>query len=103
MDINLYELPEGWIKSFGSNLVIDIVNFYVSIPRERQKYFIILQIKEKYGELRIYHTCHLEDIDNFDWIIKKYEEIAKQTCIHCGRAIEKGQALCDDCKRSQLI
>lgn len=103
MDINLCELPDGWIKSFGFNLVRDIVDFYVSIPRERQKYFIILQIKEKYGELRIYHTCHLEDIDNFDWIVKKYEEIAKQTCVHCGRAVETNQTVCDDCKRSQLI
>lgn len=98
MEIHIYELPKGWQKSFGINLLKEIVDFYASIPKERQSCFKVYGIKEIYNELQIYYSCDEKDEINFNWIIRKYQLIARETCVHCGKTIEYGQISCESCE-----
>lgn len=79
----LEDMPDGWLKSFGFAMCEDIRNELLETGGEEYLYdYKILQIKEKYGELRWY--------DNYDLkAVSKYEELSRHTCIKCGAPATK--------------
>lgn len=83
----LNDLPLGW-KQIGLKMFTEIKNCLVknNIPLEC---FIIQQLKEKWGELRLYWALESpakeECIKEIDDIIDKYEDISYNTCVECGK------------------
>lgn len=74
------DMPEGWRKAFGSMMCeeLDIAIKAAGLEDE----FIFEQVKEKFGELRIYYSpsdCTVNEI------IHKYETLSNNICIHCGK------------------
>ena len=92
-------VPDGWWNAFGLQMceemkeALDEYNY-------SDKY-IIIQIKEKYGQLRIYDNgipkgCRVWDV------IKKYSDLSEVTCIRCGKPAIKHSLgwicpWCDEC------
>lgn len=87
---------DGWDKTFGSMFMKELGN---AIKKSGQKNFQIVEIKEKYGELRLYHNgCSKEAND----IIDKYTRISQNICMWCGceaPMIDDGwvSVMCLDC------
>ena len=95
----LDDLPDGWRVAFGEQMCEELRGALIEdddLDRWR-----IVQLKEKYGEMRLYdngnkHGSRVPDI------IKKYEYISRGTCIVCGKPatrITLGwiSPFCDDC------
>lgn len=77
----LDELPNGWINGFCEQMCDELMEALGDYVDE----WIILQIKEKYGSIRIYHTGCPSDIYNkVEAVISKYENISYHTCCVCG-------------------
>jgi hypothetical protein len=74
------DLPIGWAKAFGINLMEDIKK--VLIEEHYLDKFQFEQIKEKYGTLRIYANY---SSDAFEHILNKYECISENVCTYCGK------------------
>lgn len=91
-------MPKGWRKSFGIQMCKDIAK---QLRKEHYLYkYRILDIKEKYGELRWYDNGHSINISH---IIDKYTLLSSKTCINCGNPakwISLGwiNPYCDNCK-----
>lgn len=83
---------DGWVNSFIPQLkdeLFDLLGSYV-------EQFNVLEIKEKFGSLRIYWGFdvyglkdeYVEDIEelyeNIENLLRKYEDISSKTCIVCG-------------------
>lgn len=73
-------MPDGWRKAFGEMMVEEIDN-------ELRKHdfvdkFEILEVKEKYGELRMYCGGAPREVHR---IIQKYEVISRNVCMVCGK------------------
>ena len=89
------ECDKGWDK-----IIVETVTKLDKLP-DNELY--ITQIKEKFGELRIYTSSYKEEIEKeLDSIIKEAEEKASRTCESCGaegKLRTKGwiQVLCDKC------
>lgn len=78
----LDNMPAGWRIAFGEQMCFEI-------QQELEKFncvdkFRILDIKEKFGELRFYYGG-APDESNIEYIISKYEKLSRTTCINCGR------------------
>lgn len=90
-------MPIGWRKAFGLQMMKELKS---ALKRTHSmKVFRIMDIKEKYGELRFYCNGYNDDIDD---IIYKYSYISRYTCISCGKPahfISKGwiSPYCRDC------
>ena len=93
------DIPRGWRYAFV--MVRDI-------DKELRKYnynrkFYILQIKEKYGELRLYHAGAPGEVEH---IIDAYSHISTNICIRCGKVdvpmVGRGwvSPLCEKCYTS---
>ena len=92
--------PSGWWEAFGIDLCEELRQDLIKC-----KYlydFRMLEIKEKWGELRIY-TCGLpEGSDTWD-IIDDYSALSRNICISCGKPdvhiIDDGwiRPICCDC------
>ena len=107
----IFDLPEGWIKSFGEQMCGELRDAL----GEHVNDFIIGQMKEKFNELRLY--WHWEDKDYTDEeaeelnrlynvienIIDKYAKISYNTCTVCGKPANKWTtsgwiaSFCDKC------
>lgn len=104
-------LPDGWVSAFGEELC----NALLNALGEHQNDFVIAQVKEKYGEMRMYwywrdreysyedlHTMWILD-DLISIIIDRYQTISSETCTRCGapaimRTINGWvEPLCDNC------
>ncbi len=79
----LWDLEKGWAKAFGYELICELKEALLE-ANYLDKY-LIMQIKEKYGTLRWYDGGAPEKV--FD-IIRKYEKLSYETCIHCGKPAE---------------
>lgn len=95
----LDSLPEGWRKAFGVRMCEEIKAELLRVDDlERWR---IVQMKEKYGELRIYDNGHKQS-SRIDGIIEKYMELSKHTCIVCGKPATRKTLgwiapYCDEC------
>lgn len=88
-------IPEGWRKAFGENLCKDLKEASKGEPD-----FVVHQMKEKYGALRIYYSPCTPKIRE---VVDKYEKLSARTCVMCGKPaswISHGwiAPYCDDCK-----
>jgi hypothetical protein len=79
----LCSMPEGWRKSFGVQMCKDIKQALLKTSKQALYSYRILQIKEKYGELRWYDANATHDVYA---VILKYEELSRNTCIVCGES-----------------
>ena len=74
--------PSGWWKAFGLDLCEELRQDLIKCNYLYD--FRMLEIKEKWGELRIY-TCGLpEGSDTWD-IIDDYSALSRNICISCGK------------------
>ena len=91
----LDDMPRGWRKAFGFQLLEELRQELVE-NNFLDKYYIF-QIKEKFGGLRWY--------DNFNpKTLMKYEKLSFRTCIRCGKPATKISMSwinpwCDDCAK----
>ena len=93
-------IEPGWRKAFGIQMCKDIRR---QLIKERKLFkWRIVQLKEKWGYLHLYHNGSDKIYD----IIHKYEQISAKTCGVCGKPatkISKGwiYPYCDDCIRDR--
>ena len=96
-------IPEGWRKAFGKQLSKEIKRAGKE-SRKRlgymswKKMLTWEQIKEKYGELRLYARA----TDEIMHVLEKYELLSVGYCIACGKparyiTIDWVEYLCEDC------
>ena len=74
------EFPSGWWEAFGEMMFEELE---AAIKAEKlEDEFVFEQIKEKFGELRIYFSPSNEKIHN---IINAYAMLSNNICIECGQ------------------
>ena len=86
-------LPEGWTNTFIQEMKKELANVLGSYVDD----FTVLQIKDKYGSMRMYWRWADRDyVDDeakdigilttdIEAIIHKYEKISEKTCVVCGK------------------
>ena len=104
------EIPIGWRDSFFENMCDELIVVLGNYINE----FEIVQLKEKYGSMRLYWNWKDENIFTEEQIhnltntirdvISKYEAISYHTCVRCGKpsiGYTKPWILpvCDDCDK----
>lgn len=94
------DIPDGWRKAFGEQLAKEIKTVLINdgIPPGA---IWFVQIKEKFGELRMYSNLYSESLSG---LLTDYEVISRHVCINCGKpdvGITSGwiMPLCEDCAR----
>lgn len=93
------DTPSGWWKNFGGEMVKDFYSAWGHLTDEQKEEFEFLQVKEKFGELRIYMCpCTVE----MNEICHKYEAKSRLVCIDCGKTATKVSCnwilpFCDKC------
>ena len=95
----LDEVPQGWRDLF-LQMCWRIRDFLIEKNEPLEK-FEIYQIKEKYGELRVYSNILFEEINE---IIEDYCKRSKKICIRCGNHLSDEETkviddlpLCKEC------
>lgn len=97
-------MPDGWRDSFGVNMCEELLHCLEKADFVND--YRILQIKEKYGGLRLYDAGFPESIyDEAHAIIHKYVEKSYETCGRCGApATLEGVGwifpYCEDCAKA---
>lgn len=93
-------MPDGWRKAFGLQMCEELKQELIRINKIDE--FRIVQIKEKFGELRFYTNWTTNEIEA---IINKYTKLSRKTCIVCGKpatVITTGwiSPFCNDCVKN---
>lgn len=110
----LDNMPQGWRKAFGLEMCKDVRRTLLKKGGLKLLYrYRIIDIKEKYGELRWYDNWSFNELED---VITKYARKSLTTCISCGeKAIWKtdyrdwASPYCDKCipaksrERSEVI
>jgi len=97
------DVPTGWKRAFGKIMLEDyrrllIRNHYLNE-------FRWVQVKEKYGTLRLYSNGAPKDVLELE---SKYDYISRFFCISCGRmnspVLTDGwvEPLCEDCYNKRI-
>lgn len=73
-----WECCDGWDKAFG---MMYLKELGTAIQKSGQTNFRIYEIKEKFGQLRVYTNATTAEVNA---IIDKYEKISENVCIKCG-------------------
>ena len=95
-------MPIGWALAFGEQFLSDMDSAIKTLSQEEQGSFAILQIKEKFGILRVYVNFRNKNIQN---VLDTYEDISEKTCIRCGSSATHTTTcgwiipLCDNCDK----
>lgn len=85
---HLDDMPDGWRTVFGRQMCEEIRE--VLTKGNYLNEYRVIQIKEKYGQLRWYGNGVPESIYyELEDIIYKYEQMSKRICIRCGRPATK--------------
>lgn len=75
-------IPIGWLESFGEFLLEDLdTALKNSYPEGLPEDFRILDIKEKWGSLRVYLTHEPEPVSD---VLYRYQYISSFVCMICG-------------------
>lgn len=74
------DIPSGWRIAFGQDLIDEVRD--AAIEEGVLEQIKIVQIKEKYGELRIYFDHYTDKIEK---IVDKYTALSTGICITCGQ------------------
>lgn len=98
----LDRMPKGWRKAFGIQMCKDIKEALLKKGgRKLLRRYRIIDIKEKYGELRWYDNGSFKELED---IIDKYADLSAKTCIVCGKPAvwmtdyrDWASPYCDDC------
>jgi hypothetical protein len=112
----LNDIPLGWVKGFGKVMCDELLETL----GEHVEDFIIIQLKEKFGEIRLYWRWDDKDYsdaereelnqvaDTIQGIIRDYEVVSEHTCYLCG-SMEARMTygawiipICADCKKNRL-
>lgn len=93
-------LPRGWKRAFGKRLCEEIRKELVT--HNKLDTYVLLQVKEKFGQLRWYGLGGTERIER--QIIPRYERLSMHTCVNCGKRATKVSInwclpLCDHCAK----
>lgn len=108
-------LPTGWTKTFVPKMKEELFNMLGPYVED----FIILDAKEKYGQLRVYWTWEYRDYaiseladlgelqKDIDDTLFYYESLSKNTCVVCGKStthISKRYELpmCESCIKKSI-
>jgi hypothetical protein len=76
-------MEAGWRKNFGVQICKDLKKALLKDAGIKGLYeYRIMQIKEKYGQLRIYDTWSTKGTMK---VIAKYENISEHICVICGK------------------
>ena len=97
-DFSMFELlPPGWHTAFARDMAEEIQQVLGRQPEEVRDSFQIMDVKEKWGRMRIYVSPYIEEVED---VIDKYETIAMRTCCVCGKPVEviKLFPLCEVCE-----
>ena len=107
----MFDLPVGWQIGFGEQMCDELMAALGKYADD----FIIIQLKEKFNEIRLYwgwadkkyirkDSEEMNQVyEDIEAVINKYAEISYNTCVVCGKpATEytKGgwlQGYCSDC------
>lgn len=75
------DIPIGWWNAFGIAYLDDMKEV---MDKYNMKYedFMFIQVKEKYGGLRVYHNGMPEE---WDYHEDAWEYISEHTCVECGK------------------
>lgn len=107
----IHGIPEGWQEYVKDNVYLPIM----MILKERKAGFIIIEMKEKWGGLRIYWTFNTmdyditdEEYDKIDKLIDDAEKATETICGVCGADathISQGWIFpfCENCAMKQFI
>lgn len=113
LDAKMWEaefLPDGWTNTFIPEMKYQLAKKIGSYIDD----FVVLQVKEKYGAMRMYWSWADRDYANgevndlnkiskeVEYIIHKYENISEKTCVVCGKEATKMTTgwvlpMCDYC------
>ena len=97
------DIPVGWKRAFGKIMLEEYRDVLI-----RHKYldkFQWIQVKEKYGTLRLYSNAAPEEVLELE---SKYDYISGYICISCGRinvpVITQGwiEPLCETCYNKRI-
>lgn len=97
----LDDMPDGWRIAFALEMCEELLS--ILTEGDCVADYRIIQIKEKFGELRWYASAVPRNIlDKYNAFICKYEELSRKTCIQCGAKatkVSKGwiSPWCDKC------
>ena len=95
-------MPDGWRIAFGEQMCEEIKEALLASGKSKEEglatlyEYRILEIKEKYGQLRWYDT------GGADEITEKYLKISERICVECGKPATRQSThwicpYCDDC------
>lgn len=95
-------MPDGWRMVFGEQMCEEIKEALLTSGSSKEEGlaalydYRILEIKEKYGQLRWYDT------GGADEITEKYLKISERVCVECGKPATRQSThwicpYCDDC------
>lgn len=99
-------LPQGWVESFLPNLIDDLFEILGGYAED----WMVLQAKEKFGELRLYWGWRDRDysiseqeflislIDKIEAVIDEYRLVSRRTCWKCGNTVKEYDTYCERCK-----
>lgn len=76
-------LEKGWRIAFGE-MMWDEIKAELVENNELNRFFIE-DLKEKWGEMRLYFSCGAKSADKVHRIVDKYTELSRHICIFCGR------------------
>ena len=93
------ECGEGW-NNILDKLCTKIEKILDSDQQDLKLHFYIIQIKEKFGGLRFYTSCHTDEIEK---CIREAENESYKICEYCGKLgkyYSNGwhRTLCDKCE-----
>lgn len=108
-------LPEGWVKAFVPQIKEQLFKTLGSYVND----FILLDVKEKYGQLRVYWTWDIRDYSmsevndtielqkDIEDIIFYYEIVSENTCAFCGNkskyfSKKYDVPICEVCAKKKL-
>ena len=93
----LDDMPQGWRDSFGIKMCEEIKELL--IKENNFEEYQVMQVKEKFGELRWYGNYVSQELSK---ILDKYTKLSRFTCVSCGQTAKYVSTpwifpICDKC------